>query len=144
MGASFEADRRGEADPAAFMDGIAAMLKELVERIKRSRTRRCCSPPAGRPSANDPLRRAVAELPRAFSAKPGLQVRAMEKQQVLRRQEKNAHKTPGHRALKDGRAKLPGCYSEKTGKTYDAMVLLEDDGNRANYKMVLTMADLRA
>jgi DNA topoisomerase-3 len=68
----------------------------------------------------------------------------MEKQQVLRRQEKNAHKTPGHRALKDGRAKLPGCYSEKTGKTYDAMVLLEDDGNRANYKMVLTMADLRA
>ncbi|EKC71874.1 hypothetical protein OBE_03174, partial [human gut metagenome] len=29
-----------------------------------------------------------------------------------------------------------GCYSEKTGKTYDASVLLEDDGQRTGYKMV--------
>jgi len=27
-------------------------------------------------------------------------------------------------------------YSEKTGKTYDASVLLEDDGQRAGYKLV--------
>ena len=38
--------------------------------------------------------------------------------------------------LKNGRAPLKGCYSEKTGKTYDAVVLLEDDGQRAGYKMV--------
>ena len=31
---------------------------------------------------------------------------------------------------------LKGCYSEKTGKTYDAVVLLEDDGQRAGYKLV--------
>ena len=38
--------------------------------------------------------------------------------------------------LENGRAPLKGCYSEKTGKTYDASVLLEDDGQRTGYKMV--------
>ena len=38
--------------------------------------------------------------------------------------------------LKNGRAPLKGCYSEKTGKTYDASVLLEDDGQRTGYKLV--------
>jgi len=38
--------------------------------------------------------------------------------------------------LKNGRVPLKGCYSEKTGKTYDAVVLLEDDGQRAGYKLV--------
>ncbi len=38
--------------------------------------------------------------------------------------------------LKNGRAPLKGCYSEKAGKTYDAVVLLEDDGQRTGYKLV--------
>ena len=37
--------------------------------------------------------------------------------------------------LKEGRVKLTGCWSEKTGKTYDATVILEDDGARTNYKL---------
>ena len=37
--------------------------------------------------------------------------------------------------LKDGRARLTGCYSEKTGKTYDADVLLEDAGEYVNFKL---------
>ena len=28
-----------------------------------------------------------------------------------------------------------GLYSEKTGKTYDATVVLEDDGQYANFKL---------
>lgn len=32
--------------------------------------------------------------------------------------------------LKDGRAELPGCHSEKTGKTYDAVVVLDDTGGQ--------------
>ena len=30
--------------------------------------------------------------------------------------------------LKDGRVRVTGLYSEKTGKAYDATVVLEDDG----------------
>lgn len=37
--------------------------------------------------------------------------------------------------LKDGRARLTGCYSEKTGKTYDATVVLEDDGQYVSFKL---------
>ena len=37
--------------------------------------------------------------------------------------------------LKDGRAHVTGLYSEKTGKTYDATVVLEDDGQYANFKL---------
>jgi DNA topoisomerase-3 len=38
--------------------------------------------------------------------------------------------------LKDGRAALPSCYSEKTGKTYDAVVVLDDTGGQyVNFKL---------
>ena len=37
--------------------------------------------------------------------------------------------------LKDGRAHVSGLYSEKTGKTYDATVVLDDDGKYANFKL---------
>ena len=37
--------------------------------------------------------------------------------------------------LKDGRARLTGCYSEKTGKTYDATVVLEDDEQYVSFRL---------
>lgn len=37
--------------------------------------------------------------------------------------------------LKDGRAALHGCYSEKTGKTYDAVAVLTDDGKKAGFQI---------
>ena len=46
---------------------------------------------------------------------------------------KQLTKTVASALLKDGRAKLTGCWSEKTGKTYDATVVLDDDGNKISY-----------
>ena len=38
--------------------------------------------------------------------------------------------------LKNGKAKIKGLYSEKTGKTYDATVLLADTGGKyVNYRV---------
>ena len=37
--------------------------------------------------------------------------------------------------LNDGRVRVTGLYSEKTGKTYDATVVLADDGQYANFKL---------
>ena len=38
--------------------------------------------------------------------------------------------------LKDGRVSMTGLYSEKTGKTYDATIILEDTGEKwVNFKM---------
>ena len=39
--------------------------------------------------------------------------------------------------LRDGRAFSSGLYSEKTGKAYDAYVVLEDDGTRSTYRIEL-------
>ena len=37
--------------------------------------------------------------------------------------------------LADGKVKLTGCYSERTGKKYDAVVILDDDGKRTSFMM---------
>ena len=40
--------------------------------------------------------------------------------------------------LTQGRSYASGIYSEKTGKTYDAFIMLEDDGARSSYKLDFT------
>jgi len=37
--------------------------------------------------------------------------------------------------LTEGKTYVSGIYSEKTGKTYNAYLALEDDGERSNYKL---------
>jgi DNA topoisomerase-3 len=37
--------------------------------------------------------------------------------------------------LKDGKASVTGFYSEKSGKTYDAVVALDDTGKYVNFKL---------
>ena len=38
--------------------------------------------------------------------------------------------------LKEGRVSVSGLYSEKTGKTYDAVVLLDDTGGKyVNFRL---------
>ena len=52
---------------------------------------------------------------------------------------KKLTKTIAVELLKNGKAKLSGCYSEKTGKTYDAIVLIDDtDSKYVNFKMEFT------
>jgi len=38
--------------------------------------------------------------------------------------------------LQKGQAPLKGCYSEKTGKTYDATVVMADDGQKTEYNLI--------
>ena len=37
--------------------------------------------------------------------------------------------------LKFGQVPLKGCYSEKTGKTYDATAIMVDKGDKVDYKL---------
>lgn len=49
---------------------------------------------------------------------------------------KNLTKAVATELLKNGRVKLTGCYSEKTGKTYDATIILDDTGGKyVNFKL---------
>ena len=49
---------------------------------------------------------------------------------------KSLTKSTAASLLKNGRVRLKGCWSEKTGKTYDATVVLEDDGERSFSRMI--------
>ena len=49
---------------------------------------------------------------------------------------KSLTKSVATELLKNGKVKLTGCYSEKTGKTYDAVVSLDDTGDKyVNFTM---------
>ena len=49
---------------------------------------------------------------------------------------KNLTKTVAAALLKEGRVSMSGLYSEKTGRTYDAVVVLDDTGGKyVNFKL---------
>lgn len=71
-----------------------------------------------------------------FLRKRWLPVCPLENSKFFTVKKKNLTKSVAASLLKDGRVKLTGCYSEKTGKTYDATVVMEDTGEKTNFKLV--------
>ena len=49
---------------------------------------------------------------------------------------KTLNKAVATALLQNGQVLLKGCYSEKTGRTYDATVILADTGDKVEYKLV--------
>ena len=129
---------RGEIAPDSFMDGIAAMLNELVQTYK---------PIPGAEVLFPSGRGVVGKCPRCgaevteshkgfFCENRSCSFVLWKNSRFFTAKKKALTKSLAAALLKNGRAPLKGCYSEKTGKTYDAVVLLEDDGQRTGYKLV--------
>ena len=129
---------RGEIAPDSFMDGIAAMLHELVQTYK---------PIPGVEVLFPSGRGVVGKCPRCgaevteshkgfFCENRSCSFVLWKNSRFFTAKKKALTKSLAAALLKNGRAPLKGCYSEKTGKTYDAVVLLEDDGQRTGYKLV--------
>ena len=129
---------RGELSPEDFMEGIAAMVKELVKTYQ---------PVPGAAVLFPSEKETIGPCPRCGGAvtesKKGFFCENRECRFALWKdskffsaKKKTLTKSVAAALLNKGRVKLTGCYSEKTGKTYDATVVLEDDGARANYKLV--------
>lgn len=128
---------RGELTPDAFMDGISDMLKELVstyeviegaevlfpsDREVIGKCPRCGSP--------------VTESKKGFFCEnPRCRFALWKDNKFFSVKKKQLTKAVAAELLSKGKVPLKGCYSEKTGKTYDAVVALEDDGQRANFKL---------
>ena len=129
---------RGELSPEDFMEGIAAMVKELVKTYQ---------PVPGAAVLFPSEKEAIGPCPRCGNAvtesKKGFFCENRECRFVLWKdskffaaKKKTLTKATAAALLNKGRVELTGCFSEKTGKTYDATVVLEDDGTRTNYKLV--------
>ena len=122
---------KGELDPTDFMDGIEGMARELVSTYSHISE-------DGK-KLFQPERKAVGVCPRCgasvYEGKKNYYCGNRACQFVMWRndrffEERKVTFSPKIAAalLKDGKARVKGLYSVKTGKTYDGTVLLADTG----------------
>ena len=128
---------RGELAPEDFMARITTMLQELVRTYQVIKgTEYLFTPPREVVGKCPRCGGEVAEMQKGFFCQTESCKFAIWKSnkwwELKRKQPTKAIVTA---LLKDGCAHVTGLYSEKTGKTYDATVMLENDGKYANFKL---------
>ena len=133
----------GELSAKTFMDNIAAFMKSIVLDNKAPKPEFI----GLFPGAKKPVGASVGVCPRCGSpVREGIKGFFCDKSDCgfklwkaskFFESKKKALTAPIVAALlKDGRVAMKGLYSEKTGKTYDAVVLLDDDGGKfINFKL---------
>ena len=128
---------RGELAPEDFMAEITAMLKELVgtyQVIKGSEY--LFTPPREVVGKCPRCGGEIAEMQKGFFCQDkSCKFAIWKNNKWWAAKRKQPTKAIVAALLKDGRARVTGLYSEKSGKTYDATVVLEDDGKYANFKL---------
>ena len=128
---------RGELSPEDFMAGISAMLRELVGTYQVIKgTEHLFSPPREVVGRCPRCGGEVAEMQKGFFCQnEACRFAIWKNNKWWAAKKKQPTKVVVAALLKDGRARLTGCYSEKTGKTYDATVVLEDDGQYVSFRL---------
>ena len=127
----------GELPPEDFMAGISAMLRELVGTYQVIKgTEHLFSPPREVVGRCPRCGGEVAEMQKGFFCQnEACRFAIWKNNKWWAAKKKQPTKVVVAALLKDGRARLTGCYSEKTGKTYDATVVLEDDGQYVSFRL---------
>ena len=133
----------GEVPAKDFMDGIADMSRALVK--AHTAPEECF---AGLfPDAKKNGREAVGTCPRCggtvYEGKKGFfcdnrdcSFALWKDNKFFSGKKKSITKPVAAALLEEGRVSMSGLYSEKTGKTYDAVVLLDDTGEKyVNFKL---------
>ena len=130
---------KGEADPDEFMDGIAELVRELVKTYSHITE-------DGK-KLFEPEKEAIGTCPRCgspvYEGKKNYYCSDRSCRFVMWKNDRffESRKTAFTKKiaaalLKDGKAKVKGLYSERTGKTYDGTVLLCDTGEKyVNYRI---------
>ena len=134
---------RGGVPAKDFMDGIADMIRALVREHTAPEERF-----AGLfPDAKENGREAVGTCPRCastvYEGKKGFfcdnrdcAFALWKDNKFFSSKKKSITKSVAAALLKEGRVSVSGLYSEKTGKTYDAVVLLDDTGGKyVNFRL---------
>lgn len=128
---------RGELDAEEFMGEITGMVTELVREYKPVPEAAVLFPSDREAIGKCPrCGNKVTESKKGFFCENRVCTFALWKDsKFFSAKKKELTKAVASALLKNGRVTLKGCWSERTGKTYDATIILEDDGERTNYKM---------
>ena len=133
----------GELSATTFMDQIADMSRTLVKEHTAPEERFADLFPSSRETAHE----AVGVCPRCgapvYEGKKGFFCNNREccfalwkDNRFFSSKKKSITKSVAAALLKEGRISMSGLYSEKTGKTYDAEVILDDTGGKyVNFKL---------
>ena len=133
----------GELSATSFMDQIADMSRTLVK--EHTAPEKCFADLF--PSSRETAHEAVGVCPRCgapvYEGKKGFFCDNRECSFALWKdnrffsgKKKSITKSVAATLLKEGRISMSGLYSEKTGKTYDAEVILDDTGGKyVNFKL---------
>lgn len=126
---------RGVLAAVGFMEGIAAMTGALVQTYEPDKG---AAFPSGREVVGSCPRCGgrVTEGKKGFTCENRCGFALWKDNRFFAAKKKELTRKIAAALLKDGQAALPGCYSEKTGKTYDAVVVLDDTGGKyVNFKL---------
>ena len=133
----------GELSATSFMDQIADMSRTLVKEHTAPGKRFADLFPSSRETAHE----AVGVCPRCgapvYEGKKGFfcdnrecSFALWKDNRFFSSKKKSITKSVAAALLKEGRISMSGLYSEKTGKTYDAEVILDDTGGKyVNFKL---------
>lgn len=130
---------RGELADAEFMNGIIAMTKNLISAhvaLDAAHSARFTKPA---PDSVGPCPRCGCTVTESrkgfFCSGSGCKFALWRDNKFFAAKKKEITKSIAAALLAEGRIFMKGLYSEKTGKTYDATVVLEDTGQYANFKL---------
>jgi DNA topoisomerase III len=133
---------RGDLSADAFMSGITEMCQELVKEHSAPEERFADLFPDAKGK-----REAVGTCPRCgapvyegqkvfFCDNRGCSFVLWKDNKFFTSKKKTITKSVAAALLKEGHISMSGLYSEKTGKTYDAVVVLDDTGGKyVNFKL---------
>ena len=119
------------------MEAISAMVRELAA---------TCAPVPGGEVLFPSGKEAVGPCPRCggnvteskkgfFCENPSCRFALWKDNRFFAAKKKDFDKDAAAALLNEGKLHLTGCWSEKTKKTYDATVSLEDDGEKTNFRL---------
>lgn len=126
---------RGELSPEQFLDGISDMIATLVQTYQ---------PVLGAEVLFPSGRTVVGKCPRCgsdvteskkgyFCERNDCRFGLWRDNRFLAGKKINLNKKVVSALLKDGRTFISGIYSERTGKNFDADLLMQDDGNKTSF-----------
>lgn len=127
----------GSLTDTDFMEGIAEMLTEIVREYKHYPGSEVLFPEKDDVVGKCPrCGTNVEERKRGFFCmNPDCRFVLWKNSRFFEVKKKKLDKATAAALLKFGQVPLKGCYSEKTGKTYDATAVMVDKGDKVDYKL---------
>lgn len=128
----------GTQEPESFLEGICAMLQEMFLEYTPVKGAEVLFPSAENTVGNCPrCGQRVTESPKGFfCSNRDCRFAIWKNNRFFTAKRKEITPQIAASFLEKGEALLQGCYSEKTGRSYDAKAVMEDDGQQTHFRLV--------